>query len=369
MKLFGFLPNLLGVANTSIMRTRGNRFYALFERDVPYQIHIDLHEKRIETVGRVGSQRMSGHSRFVDGKIVTIDYHLLRRSVSFLSLHPGFKMEKRREIPFRYFPLVHDFLVFNRMGKQCVFLLDAPFVIDLRRVFQKKIPIVLHPKRRTFIYLYEIGTGQVETYVCRDSFAVFHFSLTEETENGYDIYASLYEQLDFDELAIRGKYRRLHLDKRTREITVHKNPEIEWRFNLDFPVVFGEKWVVSRNFNVGKMCIDGFVVTEGLDIVGEIFFVDREILGEPQILSYKERGRGNKERGYKERGYKERGYKERGCLCFFNKKSDLYFLSLLPFRIGNKERNTQIFFLEEIRDFPIDEPLSLGFHSIFVPLE
>ena len=63
-----FLPNMIGVANTAFM-TVDNRTFALFERDMPYELAIDFRKKEVRTVGRYivpFLSTFSGHSKLVE---------------------------------------------------------------------------------------------------------------------------------------------------------------------------------------------------------------------------------------------------------------------------------------------------------------
>ena len=62
-----FLPNMIGVANTAFMTVQ-NRTFALFERDMPYELAIDFQKKEVRTVGRFNIpflNALSGHSKVV----------------------------------------------------------------------------------------------------------------------------------------------------------------------------------------------------------------------------------------------------------------------------------------------------------------
>jgi len=251
------------------------------------------------------------------------------KKVSYFSLSFDFVEKKRKDFYFVYVPIVHDFI---KSGNQ-LFLMDSPFVFDFSS--KKIVPMSLASNKKTYMYVYNTETDKKETYECDNGFTVFHYADVRETERGYDIYGSVYDTLDFDNLNIVGRYRCIHLDKDTKKITIEKNIELETLYNLDFPIVFGDK-IISRNTNVSKKCNDGFVITKGLDIVKVILYKDREILGEPKIII-------------------PEGVKKNVYLCFFNKRGNTSFLSL-----QHLERR-------EIIDIPIDSPLEIGFHSVFLP--
>ena len=48
----GMIPNPMGVANTAFMKT-SNQIFALFERDLPYEIYIDYDKKQVKTLKKL----------------------------------------------------------------------------------------------------------------------------------------------------------------------------------------------------------------------------------------------------------------------------------------------------------------------------
>jgi len=328
---FNLLPNILGVANTAILDADG-RFYAMYERDLPYELSIDFEKKDVGTIGKIavpGVHRVSGHTKYDEnsGLIETIDYDMGSKSVTYFSLNKQFQVLKKREVFFKYFPNLHDFCT---LGNN-VFLLDAPFVFDFQKIFANKIPFAIDPKRETYIHVLNNTDDSLQKYTCKTGFTVFHFAGVTEDPDGYNLYASIYETFDFNNLDILGKYRCIRLDKRTREITIEKK-ELFDEYNLDFPVSFGNQ-TIFRNINNERNCVDGFIIVEELNLVKEILFSTREIFGEPRVI------------------YADQ---ENPYLCFFNKKEEKYCVSLLHLLNG------------KINDFDLDERITLGFHSIFV---
>jgi hypothetical protein len=202
------------------------------------------------------------------------------------------------------------------------------FVIDFSST--GPIPVRLAPYHATYMYVVDTKTGEKETFRYENTINVFHFAgPAVETAEGYEMYASVYEALDFDNLEIVGKYRRLRLDKRTGCIYIDRNPELEKEmYNLDFPVAWTEGRIISRNFCAKDRRNNGFVVTRGLDVVEDIRFEDRHILGEPQLAND-------------------------SYLCFFNRCSDDSFFSVWDLIRG-----------EMIVDHKIEE-MEMGFHSLF----
>ena len=164
-----------------------------------------------------------------------------------------------------------------------------------------------------------------------EGFYIFHYADYRETDKHLEIYASIYNNLDFSELNIVGKYRKLILNKDTKQVTIEKNPELE-KLDLEFPVKFDDK-IILRNINNKR--ITGFVVCKGLEIIKNIEFGNKIISGEPVVT-------------YIDNIPYLIGF------AFDNKKSNNGFLIII-------DMNTY-----ETIEIPINETISIGFHSTFI---
>jgi hypothetical protein len=109
---------------------------------------------------------------------------------------------------------------------------------------------------------------------------LFHYADYKENETHIEIYAPLYDDLNFMKLDIKGNYRRMVIDKITKSVEIVKKEELE-KYNLDFPIPFDDK-IVLRNID-GKT-VNGFVICKELDIVKEILFEKKHICGEPVLI-------------------------------------------------------------------------------------
>jgi hypothetical protein len=90
--------------------------------------------------------------------------------------------------------------------------------------------------------------------------------------------------MDFTNLNIHGKYRKIDIDKRTRDITIEKNAAFD-DYNLDFPIKYKNK-VILRN--IRNNTINGFVICENLNIMKTIMLDNRYVCGEPVIVEIEE---------------------------------------------------------------------------------
>jgi len=173
---------------------------------------------------------------------------------------------------------VHDFAMFN----SSILITDSPFIINMSDF--KKIPIQLDNTKPTFIHVLNTKTEKIETYNTSEGFYIFHYADVIENDDSITIYAPIYGTIDFTNLNIHGKYRKIVIDKITREMTIEKCAIFD-DYNLDFPIKYKNK-VILRN--VENNTINGFVICENLNITKTIMLNNRFVCGEPVIIEIDE---------------------------------------------------------------------------------
>jgi hypothetical protein len=322
------LPNIMGLANTALMDIN-DKVYALYERDSPYLINIDFQKKDIDTVRKVDVESIphfSAHSKFIDN-VETIDYDIVTNSVNYFELNENLTISKRVNIKMRYLPVIHDFWVTPKK----IVLVDSPLKIDMENLFIKPVPVILDKTKETKIHIINKEDSKIDTFTSDESFYIFHYAEYNETENFIDIYASLYDELDFSQLNISGKYRMIHIDKATKQVTIEKSIQLE-QLDLDFPKTYQNK-VVFRS--IQDRIINGFVVCDKLKVEKQISFENRFICGEqvikmidniPYLISF--------------------AFDTQN-----NNKSFILVINLVNYKII---------------EIPFEIPLNIGFHSIFL---
>ena len=326
---FQWLPNVMGFANTALVKM-GNKRYALYERDVPYEIFFDFDNKSITTGQKQhnhGLKFFSAHPAIYHDRVETIQYNVFRKTVSFLQLTTDLVVQKHIETPMTYLPVVHDFI--STRYNYIVF--DSPLAFKFSDIFTKKIPISLMENKPTFIRIVNKFTGRVRTFEIPKGVYVFHFAQVYEDEHVIRILAPCYDVLDFSTVDILGKFRMLVLDKVSGIVSIKKHDRLE-NLNLDFPVRY-EDMIILRNID-DRVC-NGFVVCRDLEIVHEIYFFRRFVCGEPRVI--------------------------------FLKGSP--YLIFFTFNIHSLREQSNIVVLN-LRDFthfdlPLDFAIQYGFHSFF----
>jgi len=334
MSKINLLPNLLGLANTAIMSIH-NKSYALYERDKPYLIDIDFENKQIQTVEKMEKVKVnhfSAHSKFdsVNNRIHSIDYQILTNTVTYHQLNDNLEPLFQINIKTKYLPIVHDFYKIQNK----ILVTDSPVVYDIQSFLKGEIPVKLDKNQNTIIHVLDTKKRiptPTQIFQTNESFYLFHYADCREDENVIEIYASLYDELDFSQINIVGKYRKIILNKRTKEAVIEKNEELE-QMDLDFPIKYENK-IVMRHLK--DKIIDGFVVCQDLKIIKKIYLKNRFCCGEPSI-SYID------------------GVPYLITLAFHSKNTEQGYVILI-----NMRNYTKI-------QIPIGEKLNIGFHSIFL---
>jgi len=327
LKMF---PNVLGLANTAIININ-NKQYALFEQDSPYLINIDYNNTKIETINKrdiKGIQHFSAHSKHnKELKVIeTIDYDALTNKATYYSLAEDFTIQNTKTIKTKYIPLVHDFVSLEGYIIFC----DSPIQFHMNKNMFTKMPVQFHKNKPTYLHIIKKENLEVKTIEINDSFYIFHYAECIERPKTIEIYASVYEDIDYGEMNIQGRYRKLIINKVNGKVSIEKNPELE-KYSLEFPVRYGNYQILLRN---NGNSFNGFVICDGLRIIKDFYFLeDLFIAGEPKVVridsvSY--------------------------LICF-----------------GYSSKNEGYLILVNLKNYrvikiPIGEEINIGFHSIFI---
>jgi Retinal pigment epithelial membrane protein len=323
LKWLGVLPDLTNVANTALTCLRlpknnndnNTLVYALFERGLPTELSIDFLNKRILTNGESKNHwpntinHVSAHSKYDSRTELfhTIEYHVLHRRIKYsefvIPFHNEDEDEDALSKPFNYapkeevipnswvfyteyLPLVHDF---HLSTTNHMLFCDSPITLSWNGV--NRIPVTFDPALNTYFYLVDVkNPSNYRVFSLDRGIYLFHYAKVDQDETVLVIYASIYENLDFNSLDLKGVYSRLTLDKQTHTVTCETTDELR-RLNLDFPLALNNGHVLLRNYNPIKKGIDGFIICDGLEIAGEIWLNDKLVCGEPAIIYLK--GDGN----------------------------------------------------------------------------
>ena len=324
-------PNILGLANTAMININ-KKVYALFEQDSPYMIDVNFKDNTIKTLKKQlihNVNHFSAHSKYnATSKIIdTIDYDAVTNLATYYQLDSDFKILKKKDICTTYIPLVHDFISLY----DCIIFCDGPMLFNIEKISNVKIPVTFYKNKNTFIHIIDKNTLTVKKIEINDSVYIFHYADYKETDKTIEIYASLYENIDYEAIDIKGRYRKLVINKLTDTIVIEKNHLLE-KYNLDFPVKFENKQILLKNNNNS---INGFLVCDGLKIVKDFHLSDNLcIAGEPNVI----------------------------------------YIEKIPYLISfaySSDTDAGWFLLINLQDYkeikiPLNESINIGFHSIFI---
>lgn len=324
----------MGVANTAFLHFK-NDTYALFERDSPYLLDINYNTKTVDTVGKYKIEdisHFSAHPKIrynnIRSYIETIDYDVLRKKTTVYQLDSHFRVLSTVKIPMKYIPMIHDFI----STPSSIVMLNSAFAV-------RRGSLELDRSKPAIFYMVNRENQQEQRYYTDQSMYIFHYADVYETEDNMEIYAPIHYSLDFAKLELKGKYRKIILDKQTKSVQIEKNENLE-RFDLEFPVPFfheNKKKILLRyvDINTDKTINTGFVICHKLEFETQIDLPGKCICGEPAIISIDETEIPH-------------------ALFFTTDKNANGFFTILNL------------VTLEILEIPLFEKLTIGFHSIFL---
>jgi hypothetical protein len=198
--------------------------------------------------------------------------------------------------------------------------------------------IKLDVTRSSIFYVVERVNNHVERYYIDQGIYIFHYADVYETDREITIYAPVHDYLDLSTLDIKGKYRKLILNKQTRTVKIEQNPELE-KWNVEFPVPFYhdyKKKIMMRYVEAENRLNTGFIICHQLEIEKRICFQGRCICGEPSIINTDD-------------------------------TEDPYALFFTIDANENGYFNILNLVTEENVEITINEKMKIGFHSLFLP--
>jgi hypothetical protein len=191
------------------------------------------------------------------------------------------------------------------------------------------MPVSLDRNQNTLIHIYDKKNDKIEVYNTNKSFYMFHFADYSETFKKIEIFGSLYDELNFSNLNLKGHYCKIIVNKITKEVVIEKNEHLE-KYDLDFPIKYDNK-IVFRN--VHNRTINGFVIVQKMKVIREIIYEDLFICGEPSLIRIE-------------------GIPYIIFFGYSKKQNNIVLLNLYNY---------------QTIEIPVPIELNIGFHSIFIP--
>lgn len=290
----GVLPyNNIGVANTALypldkkIDENTTAVYAMYERDLPYLVHLYHNTSTISTIKQMDElmteiQEVSGHSKSIPcNKMETLDYHVFSKKVDYYQIYENMKsVVMKKTIQLVYLPIIHDFI----STEKSIMIMDSPLGFELGNILKGKLPIQFGKNHSTYLHVLNKADGKLEKYEITSGHYVFHYADCKENEDTIELYAPLYDDLDFSSLNIQGKYRKITIQRNTKKVIVEYNPELE-DMNLDFPIKGPNNTIILRN--IENMRMNGFVMVDELNVVKKWLYDDLFFCGEHVVLDEK----------------------------------------------------------------------------------
>lgn len=325
----GLFPNVLGLANTAILNTN-NSTYALYERDKPYLIDIDKDDQTVNTIHKINTnlKTISGHTKYNVKKDTfdTLEYNVMKQELHHYILNKNFNIENKFSIQTKYMPIPHDFVTSNNK----IITTNSPLLFDRTRLFNTSIPVYFDAEKPTFIHVIDTETNVHESYTYNKGFYIFHYADIFEDDNYIHILAPMYDNIDYSTLNLHGRYRKIVINKHTKEVGILHHHQLE-KHNLDFPVKVGDGRIVMRNLDGDRS--NGFVVCKDLHITNTFFYEHRNICGEPVVIDIEN---------------------EPHILCFAYDNDENSYCLVINI---DQNRTTEI---------ELKENVTIGFHSVFM---
>lgn len=258
MQLLGFLPHARGTANTAMLEWK-NRFYALHEGDMPYEISLNYEFPNIATLHRLNISKihsttahpiidkrrnllyMYGYNNydFIDGKFI---FNIFDENMTHIKQH---------NISLINNGMVHDV---GFTGNHII-IPDLPLKYDPSLILHEKLPMYFDKENG----IARLGIFNVDTYnnpqwfSFDDKFFIFHFSKAYARKNEIVVFACVMDDLHMEDFVdldsspsniVRGNIRlkRVHLNSSNNTTKIIENPYIEdlaldFPYNLDFPII------------------------------------------------------------------------------------------------------------------------------------
>ena len=278
-------PNYIGTANTALWQL-GNNFYALHERDNPYQIGINFINNTIETVNKVnikGIEYFTAHPKKYKNFTYFCSYNTFRPVVEIHEINENLEIVNTKLINTKYVNMVHDIVVTN----DYIIFIDMPFQFNINNIFNEKMPFYFDKKFNNSIVLVNRNLLNITTIECNESFFAFHYDTSyEDTDN---IYINLVMHNDFDldlstfkNTTNYSKYRKLVINKKTFNYYFEKNSYFE-DYNLEFPVS-NNIYSVLTIFG-DKLDMNGFMIIKDFKCKKKHLLFNRKLYAEPSITN------------------------------------------------------------------------------------
>jgi len=281
------MPNFMGTANTALWANSDkSKVYALHERDLPYEIDINLKNKSINTIKKIkidNIEYFTAHPKICNNITYACSYNTFKPNVNLLKLDSNMKLIESKVINTKYVNMIHDII----LSDEYIIFFDMPFKFDIERLKNDSMPFYFDKTQSNQIIFVKKDFSSIKKIECPDSFFVYHFDKVEENDKFIYIYTIIHPTFnldlkDIDESQRKSTYRRIKINKKTYNYEIEKN-EIFEKYNVEFPIN-NKKYTILSIY--GKcLDIDGFMVVKNFNCLKKKIFNKRKIYAEPAITN------------------------------------------------------------------------------------
>jgi carotenoid cleavage dioxygenase-like enzyme len=314
MQFFKFIPEAKGTANTAMLKWK-NRFFALHEGDMPYELNIDFNNLNISTLSRFNVPNIfSTTAHPVIDKVRNLLYLYGYNNYDFLNGKFIFNIfnDKMEHIFQKNISLINNGMTHDvAFTGDHLIIPDMPLKYDFSRILQEKLPMFFDKEKGiTRFGIFDLNTFKDPKWVHLDeNIFIFHFSRAIKRAKDFIVYACVMDDLfmeDFVDLenvenekhVIRGDIRlkeiRIDPDNNNTHINENQyiqNLDVDFYYNLDFPIIskLNPEIIYCTIFDSAAGFIRGYVKIDTSDFKNskpEMFLFENDMHGnsEPQVV-------------------------------------------------------------------------------------
>ena len=282
MQLLGFLPHAKGTANTAMLNWK-NRFFALHEGDMPYELSLNYEFPNIDTLHRINISNVystTAHPIIDKRKNLLYlygynNYNFMDGKFIFNAFDENMKHVIQHNISLINNGMVHDV---GFTGNHMI-IPDLPLKYDPSLILNEKLPMYFDKQHGvTRLGVFNVHTcDDPHWFTFRDNFFIFHFSKAYAKKNEFVVFACVMDDLHMEDFVdldssssniVRGNIRlkRFHLNTLDNTTKIVQNPYIEhlslkFPYNLDFPVIStkNRRYIYCTIFDSSTGYIRGYI--------------------------------------------------------------------------------------------------------------
>ena len=174
LELFKIVPNFMGTANTALWENN-NKIYALHERDMPYEIDINLKKKDIKTIQKIdlgNIKYFTAHpKKDLNNNIYVASYDNFLPKLKLLKYDNNLNLIKYKTINTKYSNIIHDIVVTDNY----IIFNDTPYQFNISQLMNNKSPFYFDKTQKNRFCIVSKDLENIDYIECNESFFIFHY--------------------------------------------------------------------------------------------------------------------------------------------------------------------------------------------------